>query len=240
MLATHARRSTQHDAARTSARRARSLAAALAALATAAGCGGGNSSTHAVAGTLLDVHGQDMSALYQNVYVAQAGVGVNDAIVKVNGVLLAPDGPVGAGHYHAQLPAELDTGAQIVLEVSRGPATVTATSAIPEAPAVTAPPDGSTQAGDVSVAWTSNTDPDRFTVTAGWYDGQGYWMGARFDQPGSARAYTIPSAALPSGRSVWLSVFAYADGVFSGDYLPHAGYPGMNVMASRAGVAIQR
>src|SRR5207248_10540159 len=171
---------------------------------------------------------------YQNVSVVQQGVRVNDAIVKVNGVTI-PHPPTWyeAGDYIGQLAAPVPTGGQIVLEVARGGRTVTAVGKVPEAPFLTAPPDGAKFApdNDVAVNWTSSTQPDHFTVNAQWSCGSNCGTGTSFNAPGSARSFTIPAQSLPSGMAIQISVFAYSDGTFSGDYAPWPDYPGMNIRA---------
>ncbi len=85
----------------------------------------------------LQVYGRDMGSLYQNVSVVQQGVRVNDAVVKVNGVTIPhPAGWYEDGDYIGQLAAILSTGAQIVLQVTRGEKTVTAAGKVPEHPIV--------------------------------------------------------------------------------------------------------
>ena len=119
----------------------------------------------------LQVYGRDMGSLYQNLSVVQQGVRINDAVVKVNGVTIPhPPGWYEDGDYIGQLEAILSTGAQIALQVTRGAKTVTATGKVPEAPILTAPSDGATFAPDrdITVTWTSSTQPDRFTVNAQW------------------------------------------------------------------------
>ncbi|GEJ58708.1 hypothetical protein [Anaeromyxobacter diazotrophicus] len=192
---------------------------------------------------LLEVWGRDLGAEYQNLDVAEDGVGVNDATVTVNGeVMTHPAGFYQDGYYGGQLTNALGAGATIVLEVTRGGRTVTATGSVPEAPILTAPANGAAFApGDaVSVAWTSATQPDRFTVSATWSCGPGCGTGASFDVGGAQRAFTIPASGIPTGLPITLRVFAYNGGTFSGDYLPHGGYPGMNIRAEWGQVVVQR
>lgn len=191
----------------------------------------------------LEVYGRDMSASYQNVNVAQGRIGVNDATVKVNGeVMPHPDGWYEDGYYGGQLTSVLGAGMLLEIEVTRGASKVTASGSVPEAPIMTAPPNGASFAStdDITVTWTSTTQPDRFTVNADWSCGGSCGTGTRFDVPGTARTFTIPAHSVPSGQIITLSVFAYNNGTFSGDYLPHAAYPGMNIRAAWDQVTIQR
>jgi carboxypeptidase family protein len=191
----------------------------------------------------LQVWGRDMGSLYQNVSVVQQGVRVNDAAVNVNGVTI-PHPPTWyeAGDYIGQLAAPVPTGGQIVMEVTRGGKMVTAVGKVPEAPLLTGPPDGAKFAPDrdVAVTWTSSTQPDHFTVNAQWSCGSNCGTGTRFNAPGSARAFSIPAQSLPSGMAIQISVFAYNDGTFSGDYAPWPDYPGMNIRAEWNAVTISR
>lgn len=192
---------------------------------------------------LLEVWGRDLGAEYQNLDVAEEGVGVNDATVTVNGqVMTHPAGFYEDGYYGGQLTNPLREGAPIVLEVTRGGRTVTASGSVPEAPVLTAPANGAAFGpGDaVPVAWTSATQPDRFTVSATWSCGPSCGTGASFDVAGAQRAFTIPASGIPTGLPITLQVFAYNGGTFSGDYLPHAGYPGMNIRAEGSPVVVQR
>ena len=191
----------------------------------------------------LQVYGRDMGSLYQNLSVVQQGVRINDAVVKVNGVTIPhPPGWYEDGDYIGQLEAILSTGAQIALQVTRGAKTVTANGKIPEAPILTAPSDGATFAPDrdITVTWTSSTQPDRFTVNAQWSCGSNCGTAKRFPAPASARALTIPAQSLPLGMAIQISVFAYNDGTFSGDYAPWPDYPGMNIRAEWNAVTISR
>jgi hypothetical protein len=198
---------------------------------------------------VLEVWGRDMGGVYDEfVSVQQAGIPLSDATVTVNGVPLtyAVGSYVGSyvdGYYSGALASVLANGQQITLEVTRGASTVTAIGSIPETPLVTAPQDGATfgVSDDIPVSWTSTTDPDRFAVIADWSCGTGCGTGTRFDVPGAARTFTIRASSIPSGQTIALQVFAYNDGTFSGDYAPHAPYPGMNIRASSVNeVTIQR
>ncbi len=192
---------------------------------------------------LLEVWGRDLGADYQNLDVAQEGVGVNDATVTVNGEIMThPAGFYEDGYYGGQLTNALGAGAPIVLEVTRGGRTVTATGSVPEAPVMTAPANGAAFGpGDaILVAWTSTTQPDRFTVSAQWSCGPSCGTATSFEVAGAQRAFTIPASGIPSGLPITLRVYAYNNGTFSGDYLPHAGYPGMNIRAEWGQVVIQR
>jgi hypothetical protein len=181
----------------------------------------------------LQVYGRDMGPYWQNVSILQGGVRVNDATVRVNGQLMThPDGWYEDGYYNGHLTSPVSTGGTIVLEVTRGTSTVTAIGTVPEPPFLTAPSDGATfsPSDDITVTWTSSTQPDRFSVNAQWSCGTNCGTGTRLLAPGSARTLTIPASSLPSGQSITLSVFAYSDGVFSGDdYESYAAYPGMNI-----------
>ncbi len=168
----------------------------------------------------LQVYGQDMGPYWQNVSIIQGGVRVNDAIVNVNGQLMThPDGWYEDGFYSGHLTSIVPTGGTIVLEVTRGTSTVTAIGRAPEPPILTAPSDGATfsPSDDITVTWTSSTQPDRFSVNAQWSCGASCGTGTRVLAPGSVRTSTIPARSLPSGQSITLSVFAYSDGMFSGD-----------------------
>ena len=192
---------------------------------------------------LLEVQGRDLGAYYQNLSVVRAGLGVNDATVTVNGeVMTHPSGYYEDGYYGGRLASVLGAGEPIVLEVRRGARTVTAIGSIPEAPTMTAPSSGATYASSdvILVTWISTTQPDRFTINAGWSCGVDCGTGVRFEVAGTARSFTIPANETPAGQAITLSVFAYNDGTFSGDYLPSSDYPRMNIRAERSPVVVQR
>ena len=192
----------------------------------------------------LQVYGRDMGSLYENVSVVQQGVRVNDAVVKVNGVTIPhPAGWYEDGDYIGQLGSSgISTGGQLVLEVSRGTKAVRAVGKVPETPFLTAPSEGATFGPntDIPVTWTSSTNPDRFSVNAQWSCGSNCGAGKSFNTAGSARSFTIPAHAIPSGQPITLSVFAYNNGAFSGDYAPWPDYPGMNIRAEWNRVTVQR
>ncbi len=225
----------------------RPIFAALAGMALlAAGCGG--TSTPAPA---LQVQGQDIAPGYANVIVTQDGIPVGDAAVTVNGQAI-PVAAATEGRYYGTYPldprwdpaagARDSTGQPVKLVVKRGPSLVTATATIPEAPVVTSPIDGSSVApdGSISVTWTSARSPDRFEVSVEWICGPacgGAGVGVPFRASGSSRSLTIPGSALPygtgpfdiSGQDLAVTVFAYEDGAFAGDYEPATLRPGMNL-----------
>jgi hypothetical protein len=170
-------------------------------------------------------------------------VRVNDADVKVNGEAMThPPGWYEDGCYNGHLANNVAIGGALVLDVTRGAFTVTATGIIPEPPVLTGPSHGTTftPSEDITVTWTSSTQPDRFDVNAQWSCEAQCGTGTRFSVPGSARTFTIPARSLPSGQSITLSVFAYSDGTFSGDYAPYAEYPGMNIRAEWNQVTVFR
>ena len=191
---------------------------------------------------LLEVWGRDMSPSYQNVNVVQGGTPVNDAEVKVNGQPLThPPGYYEDGYYQAQVNS-VGTGGTLVLEVTRAGATMSAAGVVPEAPVLTGPANGATFAAsdDILVTWSSATQPDRFDVSAQWSCGPVCGTGATFSVPGTARSYTIRAGAVPTRTSIDISVFAYSDGTFSGDYAPHKSYPGMNIRAESFRITVSR
>jgi hypothetical protein len=192
---------------------------------------------------VLEVWGRDMGAQDQFVSVQQAGIPLSDATVTVNGMPLTYTVSSNQdGYYSGALPSVLSTGQRITLEVMRGASTVTAIGSIPEMPLVTAPQDGAIfgVSDNIPVSWTSTTDPDRFTVIAEWSCGTGCGTGISFDVPGAARTFTIPASSIPSGQTIVLQLYAYNDGMFSGDYEPRA-HPGMNIRAFPVNeVTIQR
>ena len=189
----------------------------------------------------LQVYGRDMGSFYQNVSVRVGAALVNDADVKVNGVALTYRDSGQDGYYYGTLSAQVPVGGKLVLEVKRGDATVTANGIVPEPPMLTSPPDGARfgASDDIRVTWTSSTPPDRFTVNAQWSCGAQCGTGRWYSAPGSARSLTIPARDLPAGQ-ILLSVFAYSDGAFSGDYAAYAEYSGMNIRAEQSGVTIWR
>jgi hypothetical protein len=154
------------------------------------------------------VQGADMGAQLQNITVSNDGAPVSGATVTVNGEAATPG---AAGEYAVTLAAPVAAGGALNLEVEAGGETITASGAVPEAPAVTAPADAAVvlTTDAIDVTWTSTTDPDRFVVLA---------VGATtetFDAAGTARAFSIPAGELAVGD--WeIRVYGYNDGDFTG------------------------
>lgn len=164
------------------------------------------------------VQGSDMGNRFQNVEVLGDGTDpVTDATVTVNGVALDH---VDGGFYSGQLSSNVPAGDPIVLVVQIGEQVITGTDVMPEAPAVTGPADGSTfsTTDDIVVTWTSASDPDRFSISAVWVEGNA-GRAMRFDASASLRSLTISAADLPTGPEIEIRVFSYNDGSFSGPFM---------------------
>lgn len=179
----------------------------------------------------IQVYGRDIVAGCANVTVLRDGVGVDGAVVRVNGEVV-PRNASEPGFYSGTyaIPTHGDA---VVLEVASGDSTVRATATLPETPVLTSPANGTAflPGDDVVVSWTSASDPGYFQVTALWSCGPDCGAGLPFEAAGSARTLTIPAGALsqiPAG-TIQLSLAAYDDGAFGGDYEPYTVYPGMNV-----------
>jgi len=188
---------------------------------------------------LLQVYGRDMGSLYENVSIRMGGAFVGDAEVKVNGNTLAYRSSAQDGYYYGTLPGQVPAAGSLVLQVRKGDATVTGNGIVPEAPGLTSPADGTTfgASEDIVVTWTSSTNPNRFSVNAQWSCGTQCGTGRSYATPGNTRTFTIPARDLPAGQ-IMLSVFAYNDGVFSGDYVPYPAYAGMNIRAEQKTITI--
>ena len=105
----------------------------------AAACGGGEATGPEDeipgAGALL-ITGGSMGPRFQNVYVSRDNHPVSGATVTVNGVGMPEVGP---GQYYGSLPAFLDAGATIRLEVRSGNQVVTGTATVPSEPVLQTP-----------------------------------------------------------------------------------------------------
>ncbi len=189
----------------------------------------------------LQVYGRDIGDLAANVDVKRNGQPIDGAVVVVNGVVLSPR-PGQAGTYSAYFDAPLSARSAVSLDVAAGDLRVTGLGALPDAPVLTSPWDGQwfTPGEDVTVTWTSPSDPDYFEVYAGWSCGYGCGTGIWLEAAGTERTLTIPTASLPTMGLVDVSVFAYDDGSLSGDYEPWAPYPGMNIRAESNQVTVDR
>jgi hypothetical protein len=118
---------------------------------------------------LLRVYGSDMSDYYENVYVdSYEGVAIVDAQVTVNGTTMPYNSDLSL--YNGTLNSTVPVGGSITLEVTSGASTVTATGTIPEPPVLTTPSNNATfkSTDNITVTWTSSTNPDYFDVSAGY------------------------------------------------------------------------
>lgn len=159
------------------------------------------------------VLGQDMGRRYQNARVLLDDENQEDLAVKVNGTKI-PFTDVGYPGYHGRLPAVLNAGDTLHLEVLTPKGLIAAHDVVPEAPTMTEPIAGTILdvAKPIEVHWTSESEPDRFMVWASWSCGERCGTGTRFDAEASARSFIIPANELPADTTITMGVFAYNDG----------------------------
>jgi len=173
------------------------------------------------------VTGSDMGPRYNHVQIWGSGVAVSDAVVTVNGTPLPWTGSI----YSADLGTTVPAGDTLTLTIEVGGETIVGKDAVPEAPPVTGPADGSsfTPLDPVQVTWASSTDPDRFLVNTYCPDDcdQQEW-----EVPGDQRSFEIAAGVLPVNVGVVLRVYAYNDGSFTGPADPASA---MNIRAATGG-----
>ena len=160
---------------------------------------------------LIRVSGADMGAFFENIDLSRDGVPLIGAQVKVNGTTIAE---LGGGSYRGQLPELLAPGAQLTITVTSGSDVVTGVAVIPTVPVLLAPVAGdSVRPGTpLAFSWTDSSNPDEFKLLLE-YSGTGQVATVA----GSARSGSVGTASVPSTASnLTASLFAYADGTFTG------------------------
>ena len=192
------------------------------------------------AGTpVLEVGAGQLWGAWEHLVVYHAGQPLTDAVVLVGAQPIPYDAKAQA--YSGPLGTALDAGATLRLEVRWNGASVSASGVLPEAPVLVPPQSDGTLAasGDLEIAWTSGTDPDRFTVYSEW-DSGGFHYGDRSTLDGSLRSFTLAASELPPGASVTFSVCAWNTGTVAGDYEVYAPEPGLTLRATSAVSHVER
>ncbi|MBA3338500.1 MAG: hypothetical protein H0T54_01890 [Geodermatophilaceae bacterium] len=132
--------------------------------------------------------------------------------------------PHYAGHHYAgNLPEAIPAGGTLNLKVVAGEVHFEASGEVLAAPTITAPAAGSTFAwtDTVSLAWSTPTDPDRFSVCLNCWENS--LDGASYPASGSAREFKIaPRALADYGTGAIVAVYAYKS-----NFLTPAGSPGV-------------
>jgi len=188
----------------------------------AAACGGGDTTgpdpDTPGQGSLL-VTGGSMGPKFQNIYITRDNQPVAGATVTVNGVAIPEVAP---GQYYGSLPAFLDAGATIRLEVHVGSQTVVGTAVVPSQPVLQAPaPNFTAPLGTtISYTWTSASSPSRFY--AGFLYRTGDAGSSHWDEVvGGARTTSVATTGLPANATEFQAyVNAFADGTFTGPVHP--------------------
>jgi hypothetical protein len=167
-------------------------------------------------GLRYQVSGGDMGRYYSFVSVVAVEndvyTDVTTAVVTVNGELLPATAP--GRYYIGAMTTVVPVGGAMNLSVTIGTTVITATASAPEAPLLTSPAAAAVIAktDDIPVAWTLAGSPEHLTVSV---DCEG--DGTRVYLPGTARDTRISARAFPPDRDCTVSVFAYADGTFTGN-----------------------
>lgn len=168
------------------------------------------------------VRGQSLSSHGGNVYIYLDNNPVEDAAVTLNGESFIHLG--GAAYRRYPLDEPVDAGGTHELVVTIGEIVITATGLVPEQPTVTGPADGADFAPDatIPVAWTSDTDPDRFSVMGSYItDSGGGTSRGDDDIPGTDREWELDAGLFPTdGRDVQIGIGAFNDGTFEGPVEP--------------------
>ena len=188
----------------------------------AVACGGGEGTgpeNETPNANSLLVMGGSMGPRYQNVYVSRNNLPVSGATVTVNGVTMPEVGP---GQYYGALPAFLDAGALIRLEVHAGNQVVIGTATVPSEPVLQTPaPNFSASIGSsISYTWTSSSSPSRFF--AGFLYRTGDAGSAHWEEvTGGVRISMVTTTGLPGNATEFQAfVNAFADGTFTGPAHP--------------------
>ncbi len=163
------------------------------------------------AGSSYIVSGGDTGVFHQHVSVwTSDNDPITDATVTINGVTLPF---VSGARYSQDLPEELQAGDPFELVVQIGPDTITCTDVVPAKPVIMAPLDGASidQGSSLLVEWTSDSDPDRFQISAYPCDGN-----CRVTVGGDVRSLELDTSGFPTTEPVKIRVYAYAEGSFTG------------------------
>ncbi len=165
----------------------------------------------AVAGTAYVISGGDTGVLFEHLNVWTSDFDpIDDAIVTINGI----DIPFLSGsRYSGVLDESLEAGDSFTLVVEIGLDTVTCTDVVPPAPFITLPLDGASiaEGAPLLVEWTSDSDPDRFSISAHPCD-----TSCRETVDGTVRSVELDSSEFSTTEPVRISVYAYQEGNFSG------------------------
>jgi hypothetical protein len=161
------------------------------------------------------VEGTGLGAAGQEVRVTRRTVGIQDAVVRVNGTELEH---FADGRYRGDLGSAPIPGLSVTLTVTIGGTLVTGTDTAPAAPTLTAPEAGAsfTLAELVPVAWTSAVDPDGFHMRLCW---AGCTESITFGlADGAARTFQFSPLGLPVDlfADYDIEIVARNDGSFSG------------------------
>ena len=174
-----------------------------------------NKSPAAPSGGPILVFGSDMGPLYQNIDVSRDGTPTSGAQVRVNGTLI-PE--TSTGFYSGQLPATLDPGATITVEVTVGSDVVTGTATIPTAPVVVTPTPGTSvhPGTPTTFTWTDALNPDEFFLSVGYHSGGG-GSSKSTTVSGTLRSGSVDTTGIPgTATNLSAELFAYANGTFTG------------------------
>ena len=177
------------------ARHLLALAASLAMVLASAGS--------ALAGGPYLITGGDTGVRNQHVSVWDSAYEpVADATVTINGIEI----PFLSGSRYSQsLPEALEAGDTFDLVVEIGTDIITCTDVVPPKPVITAPIDGDSidQGTSLVVEWTSETDLDRFQVSAYPCD-----TNCRVTVDGDARSAVLDTSAFSTTDPVDIRVYA--------------------------------
>ena len=162
------------------------------------------------------VFGSDMGAKFEHISLTRANVAVTGATVTVNGTTIPETSP---GSYNGELPAFLNVGDTITLEVHAGTDVVTGTAKIAALPTLSAPAEGAVihPGTPVSFTWTSPSDPSEFYAYISYQVGTS-GLASTTTVAGSSRSASVSTTGIPlTATSIRAGVFAYANGVFTGN-----------------------
>jgi hypothetical protein len=139
------------------------------------------------------------------------GTLITNATVTVNGTTCT----YSSGHGN-RCDNYTQDGSNVNLVVKSGTSTVYGTGTIPEAPVITSPINITFKSTDnITVTWTSSTNPDYFRVFVV-NPGGGVYLG-NYYSVGTARNLTISASNLPTEKSIPLFVWSFNNGSLTGD-----------------------
>ena len=166
-------------------------------------------------GNAILVFGSDMGAKFEHISLTRSGAAVTGAAVTVNGTPIPETSP---GSYNGELPAFLNVGDTITLEIHAGSDVITGVAKIAAVPTITAPADGAVihPGTPLAFAWTSPSDPNEFLAYINYQVGDS-GLGTDTTVAGSNRTASVSTTVIPlTATGVRAGVFAYANGVFTG------------------------